>query len=162
MLTPRSQGSAVKQLQRNINRRFEQFDMLSDISVAVNGIFDGETFLAVKYLQCVAGLSVDGRVSDRTQAFIEQGAAGLSTLSIGSMGTSVLAVQRTLIDANITVLADGLFGQFTELGVRRYQQNLGLVSDGLVRVETWEAVVRSRLKTVPCIALLPNPYDLSK
>ena len=162
MLTFRSQGSAIKQLQRNLNRRFEQLDMLWDISVTVNGVFDSETLLAVKYLQCVAGLSVDGRVSDRTQAFIEQGAAGLDILSIGSKGTSVAAVQHTLIDANITVLVDGVFGQFTELGVRRYQQNLGLVSDGIVRVETWEAVVRSRRKNVPCIALLPNPYDLSK
>lgn len=161
MLTFGSQGPAIKKLQSSLNAQFERFDVRSIISVEVSGIFDEETLLAVKYLQCAGGLPVDGRVDNRTLLFAEQGAAGLEMLSIGSRGTAMKAVQHTLASAGIRVLIDGQYGQFTELGVRQYQQNLGLVSDGLVKVETWERVVRSRLKSIFCIALLPDPYSLS-
>ena len=162
MLTFGSQGAAVKQLQRSLNARLDQLKMHSDILTQTNGVFDEQTLLTVKYLQCASGLPVDGRVSDRTQTFIDQGTAGLETLSIGSTGTQVAAVQQALVAAQITVLVDGKYGQFTELGVRRYQQNLGLVSDGIVKLETWEQIVRSRLKSIPCIALLPDPYSASR
>ena len=162
MLTSSSQGPAIRQLQRNINARFEQLNMLAHSSVQVTGAFDSNTLLAVKYLQCLGGLQVDGRVNEPTQRFIEQGIPALEKLFIGSTGTAVRAVQRTLMAAQITAVADGKFGQFTELGVKRYQQSLGLTDDGIVGVKTWEKIVRSRLTTVPCIALLPNPYSITQ
>lgn len=162
MLTSSSHGPAIKQLQRHLNARLEQLDMLAHSAVQVTGVFDGDTLLAVKYLQCLGGLPVDGRVNEPTQRFIEQGISALQTLSIGSKGTAVRAVQRSLMTAQISVVADGKFKQFTELGVKRYQQSFGLVDDGIVGPKTWEKIVRSRLKTIPCIALLPNPYSVSQ
>lgn len=162
MLTSSSQGPAIKRLQRSLNVRIEQLDMLKHISVQVNGIFDGDTLLAVKYLQSVSGLPVDGRVNELTERFIEEGVSALEPLTIGSIGTQVRAVQRSLLMAQITVAADGKFGDFTALGVKRYQQSVGLVEDGVVAAKTWDKIVRSRLKNIPCIALLPNPYSVTQ
>ena len=161
MLTSSSQGPAIKRLQHSLNARIEQLDMLQHISVQINGIFDGDTLLAVKYLQSASGLPVDGRVNEPTERFIEEGVSALEVLAVGSVGTQVRAVQRSLLMAQITVVDDGKFGAFTELGVKRYQQNAGLVEDGVVAAKTWDEIVRSRLKNIPCTALLPNPYSVT-
>ena len=162
MLNSRSRGPAVRQLQRNLNARLEQLDMLSHVSVEMNGLFDRDTLLAVKYLQSVSGMPVNGVVDEPTKRFIEQGTAALKMLKRGSMGTQVRAVQRTLIAAQIEIVADSYFGEFTELGIKRYQQSLKLIDSGVVDAQTWESVVRSRLKSLPCIALLPNPYSVGR
>ena len=162
MLNSSSRGPAVKQLQRNLNARLEQLGMLSHISVEIDGIFDSDTLLAVKYLQSASGLPVNGRVCESTRRFIERGFPALRTLKLGSTGTQVRAVQRTLNAAQIEVVADSHFGEFTELGVKRYQQSLNLADSGVVDTPTWENIVRSRLKSVPCIALLPNPYSIGQ
>lgn len=155
-LTAGSRGSAVRQLQRSLNLRFQR--LLSEMSVQVDGYFGPETLASVKYLQCVCGLPVDGRVCDRTLAFITQGAAGLPMLSTGSTGTQVAAVQQTLLAAQIQVASDGVFGELTEQSVKAYQQELGISPSGVIGRETWEVVVRSRLNGLPCVALLPNLY----
>lgn len=157
-LTAGSRGSAVRQLQHSLNLRFQQLGILSGMSVRVDGYFGPETLASVKYLQCVCGLPVDGRVCDRTWAFITQGAAGLHTLSMGSTGTQVAAVQQTLLAVQIRVVSDGVFGELTAQAVKVYQHGLGLSASGMVGQETWEVIVRSRLDGVPCVALLPNLY----
>lgn len=162
MLTSGSRGSAVKKLQRDLNIQLEQLDMLAHISAPANSLFDRETLLVVKYLQSVGGLPVDGRVDERTRRFVEEGAAGLDVLSLGSEGMQVRAVQRTLIAMQIEIVADSRFGEFTELGVKRYQQRCEVEADGIVAAETWERIVRSRSKMIPCIALLPNPYSVAR
>ena len=162
MLNSRSRGPAVRQLQRNLNARLEQLDMLPHISVEIDGLFDCDTLLAVKYLQSVSGLPVNGLVDEPTKRFIEQGTSALKMLKRGSMGTQVRAVQQTLIAAQIEIVADSYFGEFTELGIKRYQQSLQLVDSGVVDAQTWESVVRSRLKSLPCIALLPNLYSAGR
>ncbi len=153
-----STGPTVRRLQRNLNSRFEQLGMFAEMAVRVDGFFGPATLASVKYLQCVCGLPVDGRVCDRTLAFITQGAAGLPALSIGSTGTQVAAVQQTLSAAQIWLISDGIFGELTEQAVKVYQHELGITSSGIVRGETWEMVVRSRLDGLPCVALLPHLY----
>lgn len=153
-----SQGPTVRQLQRDLNTRFEQLGILETISVMADGRFGPETLVSIKYLQCIGGLPVNGRVEERTLAFIEEGIIGLPMLAFGSSGTSVLAVQQAILQAQVRVLKDGDFGPFTERGVKIYQQKLGLLVDGIVGPQTWERIVRSRLKGLPCAALLPNPY----
>ncbi len=157
-LTAGSKGSAIRQLQHSLNLRFQQLGILSGMSVRVDGYFGPETLASVKYLQCVCGLPVDGRACDRTLAFITRGAAGLPFLSAGSMGTQVAAVQQTLSAAQIWLVSDGVFGELTEQAVKVYQHELGLASSGVIGRETWEAIVRSRLDGLPCVALLPNLY----
>lgn len=159
VLTIGYQGSSVRRLQRALNLRFQQLDVISTtLSVQVDGSFGPETLSGVKYLQCVGGLPVDGRVGDRTWAFINQGAAGLPILSLGSRGTGVLAVQQAILAAQISVVTDSRFGPLTQQAVQLYQRQLGLCVDGIVGEKTWEKVVRSRLSGLPCTALLPNPY----
>lgn len=154
-----SHGPTVRQLQRNLNKRFEQLNILSTFSVLADGSFGPETLIAVKYLQCISGLPVNGKVDKRTSAFITEGVIGLETLSIGSHGTGVLAVQQAILKAQVRVIKDGQFGAITERGVKLYQQKSGLVVDGIVGPHTWDKVVRSRLNDLPCAALLPNPYQ---
>ncbi|MGB7247897.1 MAG: peptidoglycan-binding domain-containing protein, partial [Phormidesmis sp.] len=83
MLKIGSQGSAVRQLQRALNARFKQLGILSVFSLRVDGVFGVETLAAVKYLQCVCGLPVNGRVDNGTGAFITRGGAGLERLYMG-------------------------------------------------------------------------------
>lgn len=158
MLKIGSQGSAVRQLQRALNARFKQLGILSVFSLRVDGVFGVETLAAVKYLQCVGGLPVNGRVDNGTGAFITRGGAGLERLYMGSRGTAVIAVQRTLRHHYIDLPTEGRFDALTEQGVRIYQQQMELVADGVVGPQTWERVVRSRLEGLPCLALRPNLY----
>ncbi|MEL6353368.1 MAG: peptidoglycan-binding protein [Cyanobacteria bacterium J06627_28] len=158
ILTNRSKGPSVRYLQRLINLRLQDLGMISTISVLVDGVFGPETTMAVKYLQCVSGLPVNGKVKQTTWLFIAGGPSGLPMLSIGDNSTQVLAVQQTVLNAGISVLPDGCFGEETAIALKAYQHQKGLVVDGVVGPQTWNKVVRSRLQDLPCAALLPNPY----
>ncbi|MEO0769003.1 MAG: peptidoglycan-binding protein [Cyanobacteria bacterium J06649_4] len=158
VLTFGSKGPTVRQLQRNLNSRFESLGIVSMISVFIDGFFGPETLNAVKYLQCVGGLPVNGRVDDVTWDFVQRGVVALPILSLGCDSTSVLAVQQVMLRTEVRVLPDGRFDAKTEQAVKAYQQRLGLGVDGIVGPQTWEPVVRSRLTELPCASLLPNPY----
>ena len=110
-LTNRSKGPSVRYLQRLTNLRIKDLGMISMISVLVDGVFGPKTTMAVKYLQCVCGLPVDGKVTQITWLFIASGPSGLPMLSIGDNSTHVLAVQQTILNAGISVLPDGCFGE---------------------------------------------------
>lgn len=56
-------------------------------------------------------------------------------LKIGSRGKEVKTLQEFF---NIT--ADGIFGKGTELTVKKWQMDNGLVSDGIVGPKTWDAM----------------------
>jgi peptidoglycan hydrolase-like protein with peptidoglycan-binding domain len=159
VLTIGSQSSSVRRLQRSLNLRFQQLSVASSLYVQVDGFFGPETLSGVKYLQCIGGLPVDGRVGDRTWSFINHGAAGLPILSLGSQGTGVLAVQQAVLATQITIVTDSYFGPLTQQAVQQYQRQLGLLVDGTVGAKTWEKVVRSRLNNLPCIALLPSSHS---
>ncbi|MEO0804894.1 MAG: peptidoglycan-binding protein, partial [Cyanobacteria bacterium J06643_4] len=154
ILTNRSKGPSVRYLQRLINLRLQDLGMISTISVLVDGVFGPETTMAVKYLQCVSGLPVNGKVKQTTWLFIAGGPSGLPMLSIGDNSTQVLAVQQTVLNAGISVLPDGCFGEETAIALKAYQHQKGLVVDGVVGPQTWNKVVRSRLQDLPCAALL--------
>ncbi|MEL6470752.1 MAG: peptidoglycan-binding protein [Cyanobacteria bacterium J06623_4] len=160
VLTIGSKGSAVRQLQRLLNLRLQALEMTDVISVFVDGVFGRETLTAVKYLQCVGGFPVNGRVGDGLMTFLTAGARGLPVMSLGSRSTGVLAVQQAILRARISVLPDGEFGPRTEQAVKTYQEQMGLLADGIVGPQTWDRVVRSRLMELPCLSLLPNPYRL--
>ncbi|MEL6160652.1 MAG: peptidoglycan-binding protein [Cyanobacteria bacterium J06623_5] len=155
-----SKGSAVRQLQRLLNLRLQALEMTAMISVFVDGVFGRETLTAVKYLQCVGGFPVNGRVDNALMTFLTEGARGLPRLDLGSRNTGVLAVQQAVLRAGISVSPDGEFGPRTEVAVRTYQAQMGLPVDGVVGWQTWDKVVRSRLMELPCLSLLPNPYRL--
>ena len=107
----------------------------------------------------MGGLPVNGQVDASTQAFIQQGAAGLNELSLGSAGISVLALKQVLaVETEIALSQSDWFCQQTEWAVMTYQHKLGLRCDGTVGAKSWEGIVRSRLNGLPCTALLPNTY----
>lgn len=154
-----TQGPAVRRLQANINQRFRALgiDNIISFSLKVDGWFGKKTAASVKYLQCAAGLPVTGKVTEQTEAFIHQGIRGIETLSLGSTGTSVCALKQVLTSCGHAHLPlDGCFETQTELAVKAYQRQQGLVEDGVVGEMTWERVVRSRLHSLPCIALFPG------
>ncbi|MGD1899081.1 MAG: peptidoglycan-binding protein [Phormidesmis sp.] len=158
-LSPCAKGPAVRHLQHALNRRLNALGVGDTMSVRVDGWFGNATVAAVKYLQCVAGLPVNGQVTARTQGFIEQGTAALEPLSLGSTGIGVLALKQVLTaETEIMVAHDGRFCQFTERAVMAYQRQLDLRCDGLVGAKTWEHVVRSRLGGLPCAVLLPHVH----
>ncbi len=158
-LSPYAQGPAVRRLQDNINFRFEALGISDLLWLHVDGWFGNETVSAVKYLQCISGLPVNGQVTLRTYQFINDGAAGLEVLSRGSVGIAVLAVKQVLASCvDMPVAQDGRFCETTEQAVKLYQRKKGLVVNGQVDAQTWKEMVRSRLKGLPCIALMPNIY----
>ncbi len=161
VLTLGSKGSSVRALQRNLSLRFEDFEMDSLISVRIDGIFGTKTLMAVKYWQCVAGMPVNGQVDQLTWRFVLMGVDGLPVLSMGMRRLCVRAVQRTIsAAAGAPVASDGNFGPQTVEAVKAYQAAMGLEASGQVDARTWQEIVRSRLITLPCVAILPNPYRL--
>ncbi|MGB3295279.1 MAG: peptidoglycan-binding protein [Phormidesmis sp.] len=156
VLIPGSKGPSVRQLQRGLNLRFQQLEASAEAFVLVDGVFGTNTLTSVKYLQCIGGLPVDGRVGDRTWALVTQGAVGLPVLSVGSAGTEVLAVQQVIAKVGIQLPQSSQFDLATAKAVSAYQRRLGLPITGVVGPRTWDRIVRSRLRNLPCIALLPQ------
>lgn len=153
-----SKGSTVRQLQRHLGLRFEEFEMADVMSVRIDGVLGTETLTAVKYWQCVGGLPVTGRVDEATWRFVTQGVEGLPMLSLGVRRTCVRAVQKAVLESGISVPMDGVFGLQTVAAVKAYQEAMGLNASGVVGADTWTEIVRSRLTTLPCAALLPRLY----
>jgi chitosanase len=56
------------------------------------------------------------------------------------VGDDVEAVQRALVKSEIAVDIDGIYGNLTEAAVRRFQQQKGLVADGIVGPATSSAL----------------------
>lgn len=62
------------------------------------------------------------------------------TLRKGSTGNEVVECQRALTDQGYPCTADGIFGSKTEAQVKAFQRDHGLVVDGIVGPNTWEAL----------------------
>lgn len=61
-----------------------------------------------------------------------------TTLKNGSTGSDVKTLQMTLNEVyGSVIVVDGIFGNATEGLVRQYQQDHGLVVDGIVGPATW-------------------------
>ncbi|MGJ3250794.1 MAG: peptidoglycan-binding domain-containing protein [Elainellaceae cyanobacterium] len=110
--------------------------------IALTGVFDQETEIAVKYFQSRFFLRPDGVVGPLTwKALCKEAPPSISTLSHGSSGSAVIAVQELLsIDLYYRGAIDGVFGRMTMLAVQRFQNDYGLLADGVVDPKTWQAL----------------------
>ena len=63
-------------------------------------------------------------------------------LKRGSKGDMVVWAQQLLVGSGQAVPVTGLFGRLTARAVRSFQEAQGLLADGRVGTETWEALLR--------------------
>jgi peptidoglycan hydrolase-like protein with peptidoglycan-binding domain len=108
-------------------------------NIAVDGIFGPLTAAAVGDFQKNNGLAVDGIVGDATWPAL------IVTVSQGSTGHPVRAVQSQVHSRSGWVTVDGTFGPETESAVRSFQGDIGLAVDGIVGPHTWHALVTGYL-----------------
>ena len=122
-------GARVARLQRALH-------------LTADGAFGAGTSRAVKRFQRRHGLTPDGIVGSATWRMIRHAqrrsrttARSSSGMRIESRGSSVRLLQRQL-----GIAADGVFGPGTSRAVRRFQRAHGLTADGLVGPATWNAL----------------------
>lgn len=152
-------GDNVRLLQEALN---VVGTLYSSIPVlVVDGIYGSNTVSAVSAFQRIANLTVDGIVGANTwQALftladeIRNGDApsiGLPpypgmVLRLGSRGENVRLIQERLRQISIyypsipSLSADGIFGSNTQRAVMIFQEIFGLNVDGVVGIQTWNAI----------------------
>lgn len=173
-----STGDNVRIIQLRLNRISDNYPSIPKIA-AVDGIFAEDTEAAVTRFQEVFGLSPDGIVGNATWYAIariynavkrlnELDSEGIrleevtkqypGELSLGSSGLGVSNLQyfltylsRFYSSISPTVI-DGVFGNQTRQSVISAQNTFGLLEDGVVGEETWNAIYnayRGIVDTIP-------------
>ncbi|WP_445063536.1 peptidoglycan-binding domain-containing protein [Streptomyces sp. SAS_281] len=105
-------------------------------STTADGDFGPGTVSSVRGFQSANGLSADGAVGPATWPKL------VVTVSNGSNGSAVKALQVQLNKYGAGLAVDGAFGSGTEAKVRSFQQSKGLSPvDGIVGPATWEALL---------------------
>ena len=138
----------VKEMQAALNKQLGRLDTMSKfpLYIPVTGFFGEDTLNAVKYLQCLAFLKIDGIVGQKTWAYLYHGAASLPRLSFGCSDRLVGTVQELLSSYGYyTGVVDGIFGIQTVEAVRTFQVQSHLSVDGIITEYTW--INLSKLKT---------------
>src|SRR3954471_17365149 len=99
--------------------------------------FDAATEHAVRHFQQVRGLSVDGRVGDETYRALSEARWSLGDRVLRydperpMRGDEVTSLQERLLELGYDAgRADGILGPETEAGLRAFQRDYGLTSDG--------------------------------
>jgi peptidoglycan hydrolase-like protein with peptidoglycan-binding domain len=74
----------------------------------------------------------------------------MPTLSINSQGDAVTLLQKMLLYFGYLTCdrITGYYGSITDIAVRNFQTDQGLVSDGVVDYETWQSLIGKL--PVPC------------
>ncbi len=105
-------------------------------TVTVDGVFGAQTGDAVRAYQRTRGIPDNGIVcADTWQALIME-------VGPGASGNAVSGVQHEFLQRKGAAAApDGVFGPGTESAVRTFQADAGLIVDGVVGRQTWQALV---------------------
>lgn len=133
-----SSGDGVKEIQTLLKS-------LGYYSGSITGKYKGATRTAVIWFQRSNGLTVDGKVGEKTLNKMKSSTAVKATdavaknttanggLTIGSTGAEVLDVQKDLQKLNYYKgPLDGLFSEETAQAVKAFQKNNNLTPDGIV------------------------------
>jgi hypothetical protein len=97
-------------------------------SITADGIFGSGTESAVRSFQSANGLTADGIIGAATFSKL------IVTVRRGDSNEAVRGIQVLL-----GITADGIFGTGTESSVKSLQAQYGLVQDGIVGPQTWQA-----------------------
>ena len=110
-------------------------------------VFDPATELAVRHFQQIRGLSVDGRVGEETYRALNEARWSLGDRLLRydperlMRGDDVTALQERLLELGYDAgRADGILGPETEAGLRAFQRDYGLTSDGTCGPATLRAL----------------------
>ncbi|WP_308010513.1 N-acetylmuramoyl-L-alanine amidase [Blastococcus sp. LR1] len=109
--------------------------------------YDAPTELAVRHFQQVRGLSVDGRVGEETYRALSEARWSLGDRLLRfdperpMRGDDVTNLQERLLELGYDAgRADGILGPETETGLRAFQRDYGLTSDGTCGPATLRAL----------------------
>ena len=137
---PGDKGAAVEDVQQ----RLVTIGLLQESQV--NGVYDDDTADAVRSFRKRSGVLEGDEVDEKTWSALVDASyhIGDRTLYLRMPyfhGHDVLELQQALGALGFpTGREDGIFGAFTEDGVRKFQRNMGLPSDGIVGAYTFEAI----------------------
>lgn len=137
---PGDKGAAVEDVQQ----RLVTIGLLQENQVS--GVYDDDTADAVRSFRKSSGVSDGDEVDEKTWSALVDASyhIGDRTLYLRMPyfhGHDVLELQQALGALGFpTGREDGIFGAFTEDGVRKFQRNMGLPSDGIVGAYTFEAI----------------------
>ena len=119
---------------------------LPDIALD-SAVFDAATELAVRHFQQNRGLSVDGRVGEETYRALNEARWSLGDRLLrydperAIRGDDVINLQERLHELGYDAgPVDGVFGADTETGLRAFQRDYGLTSDGTCGPATLRAL----------------------
>lgn len=86
------------------------------------------------------GSATEGQLPEKLENLMDIAPEHQFTLREGSKRIEVELLQWTLNDYGLNTEVDGIFGPQTDRNVRQYQQDKGLVVDGIVGMYTWVAI----------------------
>lgn len=119
-------------------------------NLSPDGIFGGNTYRAVQEFQRDNNLMQDGIVGRNTWNALLNLNPQNQVLRIGSRNSAVLYLQRLLLSYLYPITdLDSVFGRETERAVRAFQSENGLVVDGVVGRNTWQALQNSNGRPQP-------------
>lgn len=139
-------------MQQAVNARLGILGAPGTLLLMTDGNYGPKTTKAVKYIQCVAFLSIDGVVGPITWDYLCNGEISLPVLSVGSSNMVMIKeIQRLLkFDGLYTGALDGLFGPMTKAAVIAYQAASSLFQDGKVGANTWKKLVLRKVSGGSC------------
>lgn len=144
-ILPGARGPAVEDIQRRLLRLGYKLG-----PTGVDGVFLGRTRDALLSFQSTLGLTADGVVGDDTWAALvdETFTLGDRTLYLRLPhfhGKDVTAAQEALNSLGFACGdLDGIFGAYSERAVREFQRNSGIPADGILGLETIQALMSLR------------------
>jgi N-acetylmuramoyl-L-alanine amidase len=152
-LRPGDRGPAVADVQAVLRG----LGLLDDAEGHPDGAagYDRATELAVRHFQQVRGLSVDGLVGEETYRALTEARWSLGDRLLRydperpMRGDDVTRLQERLLELGYDAgPADGIFGPGTEVGLRAFQRDYGLTSDGTCGPGTLRALRQLGRKVV--------------
>ena len=142
---PRDDLSAYPTLSRGSrNNKVRLLQLLLNnygYNLSADGVFGANTQTAVINFQQNNSLDADGIVGPITWRALLNLNPSSRTVRSGSKSSNVEYLQRKLLSKLYPITSlDGIFGNETLNAVRAFQQENGLVADGIVGPLTWQAV----------------------